>query len=324
MSDTALFATLGDPIHTGKVRNTYALPGHTDFLLVYASDRVSTHNVVHDSHVHSKGRILTALTIHWAYLLEDQLGINHHIVAYGPSIREYLPAGEYSDELLAQCLVVQRLQMKPYEFIFRRYLTGSLWNKFQSKGLPNPYTGTVLPGDPPLMTRFDELLFTPTEKSDVDDPVFSASVLEEHAEAVEMLTEVFLFAEEHLARSDIALVDGKFEVGTTEQDGLMLLFLADEILTPDSCRYTNLANIRIGEEPSWLDKQPLRDIAEAKWGNGEKTPLTFDPIVLRKAEALYHQIFQGITGHKLESYILEIWRGEKPWLEKTLKRDDHP
>jgi phosphoribosylaminoimidazole-succinocarboxamide synthase len=36
-------------IHSGKVRETYENPDNSNELLIVATDRVSTHDVVHDS-----------------------------------------------------------------------------------------------------------------------------------------------------------------------------------------------------------------------------------------------------------------------------------
>jgi phosphoribosylaminoimidazole-succinocarboxamide synthase len=130
------------PIHQGKVRDTYEIS--PELLLLMATDRISTHNIVHQNKVPDKGRVLTALTVFWLTEVFPQIGIlpeQYHLVAHGSAILEYLP-DNFTDnpgELIQRSLVVKKLQMYPIEFIYRAYLTGSLYKEYYSKGLPNPY-----------------------------------------------------------------------------------------------------------------------------------------------------------------------------------------
>lgn len=78
-------------IHQGKVRDTYALPGFPDKRLIYVTDRVSTHNVLHGSVVPDKGTILLAMTLFWEKLLKETKGTYTHTIATGRDIYRYLP-----------------------------------------------------------------------------------------------------------------------------------------------------------------------------------------------------------------------------------------
>ena len=55
-------------ISVGKVRHLFEIPGNDEHLLMVASDRLSTHDVIHDTEIPGKGEYLTALTIFWATL----------------------------------------------------------------------------------------------------------------------------------------------------------------------------------------------------------------------------------------------------------------
>ena len=63
-------------LYRGKTRDTYALP-NPELLLVVASDRLSTHNIVHESTVPGKGEVLTALSVFWFKHVLGQIGRAH-------------------------------------------------------------------------------------------------------------------------------------------------------------------------------------------------------------------------------------------------------
>lgn len=284
-------------IHQGKTRDTYRAG---DKRLVVASDRLSTHNVVHLSEVPRKGEVLTALTVFWLKQVLEPEGVIHHLKACGRKIYDHLPGkpSDYPADLHHRAIVVQDLAMLPVEMIFRNYLAGSLYDKFHAKKLANPY-GVVLPADMQLMKPFGLPVFTPTDKSETDDPLNAAAVNAQYPEAVEMARKAFILIGNYLRDRDMELVDSKFELGVDQTKGVVL---ADEIATPDSSRFTQLSLIKIGENPEWLDKQVARDEAEHIWGKGLKVPLQFDLDVVRHLTQTYHNVFGEITGVLLEEF----------------------
>lgn len=282
-------------VHQGKTRDTFELPDHPGLLLVVATDRVSTHNVVHTSTVPEKGYVLTALTVWWlANMLSD---MSHHLVAFGPGIAPYLPAGEYPEDLARRALVVRELTMYPVEFIWRRRLMGSLWKAYQ-RG-EDPY-GLNLPPGLSQYHRFAEPVFTPTDKSETDDPLPHECIRNRYAEAVELAKRAFLRAEAHAARFGLELVDTKLEFGVNPQTGEPTL--GDEILTTDSSRYVAQDDFAAGREPAWYDKQVLRDEAERQWAGGKKVPLTFSDEALRQVRHRSRLLFYVISSIPLDEF----------------------
>ena len=289
--------------HKGKVRDTYELSPRCDgissleLLLMVASDRVSTHNVLHTSIVPRKGQVLTALSLHWMKLLSEA-GFPHHMVASGEEIYKFLPGSrnDYPADLAFRAMVVKRLSMLPYELVLRRYLTGSLYELY--KRGEDPY-GIGLPSGLLKMCRFDNLLFTPTDKSETDDPVLSERVALKEFEAFDLARRVFLKIETELKRAGIVLVDSKLEIGCDEQG---MVCVGDEIVTPDSSRFVRAGDIVLGIDPPWLDKQGIRDAAEMMWSGGKKTPLVFPQEVIEDTTTRYMQAFEMITGRDLESF----------------------
>lgn len=285
-------------VHQGKVRDTFAIPDFPDLLLIVATDRVSTHNVVHGSVIPRKGEALTALTVFW--MAEQLKGIRTHLIAWGRDIYGYLPAvaGGYPADLHLRAIVVEKLEMFPVEFIFRSRMAGSLWKEYYKKGLPNPY-GLTLTAGLQLMSPFEETIFTPTDKSDVDDPLKAAEVIARYPEACAVAQEVYERGKNFAATKGIAIIDGKFEVGLTG-DGRVCL--ADECLTPDACRFVWADAVTVGQEPTWLDKQHLREEAERLWNGGKKVPLAFGTRVCAETSLRYSEIVGALTGRLLKEY----------------------
>lgn len=284
------------PWHQGKVRESY-LSSQGAYLAQVATDRVSTHNVVHESTVPDKGEVLTMLTIHWlTTVLKD---LPHALVAYGRSIYRHLPAGveEAYPDLHYRTLVMRKLNMVPVEFIYRRYLTGSLYKAYVAG--EDPY-GLSLPSGLVKMSRFRHLLFTPTNKSQTDKPVVAEVIATVYSDEHTLCRRAFLAVEEFLASLGIALVDSKMEVGLDPNGHLKL---ADELCTPDSSRFTRADKIIEGRDAPWIDKQILRDAAERTWGTGPKGALTFSSSIVNETGLAYQDLLRWVTG-RTHSY----WR----------------
>src|ERR1700686_3913845 len=102
-------------VGSGKVRELYALD--TDRLLLVASDRISTFDVVLPTEIPDKGRVLTGLSAYW-FSRTEHLGPNHLI-----AVRD--------DGRSTECT---RLEMLPIECVVRGYLAGSGWKDYLATG----------------------------------------------------------------------------------------------------------------------------------------------------------------------------------------------
>ncbi len=285
--------------HQGKVRDTYVIPDHPDKLLVVATDRISTHDVVHHNAVPGKGEILTAMTVFWQHCVFRN--IPTHIVVFGRDIYEYLPKDRvYPDNLHLRSIVVRKLEMIPFELIFRVRMAGSLWRAYR-EGKPNPY-GLVLPDGMQLMDQFAEPVFTPTEKSETDDPVASTLLTEDarYQGAVALALRAYNQGRLYAYGQGIEIIDAKFEVGL-DADGNPVL--ADEWLTGDCGRFVRSSDIRIGKEPPWMDKEIFRQEAALQWGpDGKKYPLVFPEEVVVAGTAAYREVFALPSRSTLEEF----------------------
>lgn len=287
------------PIHQGKVRDTFqtVVPGA---LLLVATDRISTHNVVHESIIPLKGQVLTALSVFWAHELCDNNSFPHHIIASGEEIYDFLPAGRsYPEDLHLRAIVVKKLRMAPIEFIFRRRMAGSLWSECYSQGIPNPY-GLDLPEGLKFMSPLEPEIFTPTDKSETDDPLNASAVRSAYEWHVDLAETLYRKGVEYALRRGIEVIDTKIEIGVDQYGDACI---GDEILTPDSSRFVQSADIKVGEEPPWADKQIVRKEAERLWGGKKKgSPLTFSDEIIDRTTETYLRIFRQLTGMSLGGF----------------------
>src|SRR5213083_1478131 len=95
-------------VASGKVREMYDLG---DDLLMVASDRISTYDVVHPTPIPDKGKVLTGISVLW-FGLTAGLVPNHCISAL-----DGVP-----EEVRGRALRVKRLKMLPVECIVRGYI----------------------------------------------------------------------------------------------------------------------------------------------------------------------------------------------------------
>jgi phosphoribosylaminoimidazole-succinocarboxamide synthase len=295
--------------HSGKVRETYENPLNERELFPYATDRFSTHNVVHLTPITHKGELLTALSVYWA--VEVLTDFDTHLLDFGKKIYDHLPKDRnYPDDFHLRTLAVRRREPELVEYVWRRYSTGSyakLLKKLKERRAAgeeaiDPYE-LDLPFDLPHLHRFDEPAFTPTDKSATDDPRSSPRTCIEYPASTVNSKRLFLVGEQHLHARGIALLDMKCEM-----DNGMLI---DEWLTGDCCRMvyeTDLASaIKNGMDPHWLDKEEGRQIAESKWGTGPRVPLTFSPEEVERIAGRYHEAFRTITGMTLDEFQSEYF-----------------
>src|SRR6059058_2641180 len=136
-------------VASGKVREIYDLG---DRLLLVASDRISTYDVVHPNPIPDKGKVLTGISAFW-FAKTGHIVPNHYI-----SATDGVP-----DEVRGRAMVVRKLDMLPVECIVRGYITGSGWKDYQATG---KVSGIELP---PGLRESEQLptpIFTPSTKAE--------------------------------------------------------------------------------------------------------------------------------------------------------------
>jgi phosphoribosylaminoimidazole-succinocarboxamide synthase len=278
-------------IASGKVREIYDFG---DTLLLVASDRISTYDVVHPTPIPDKGSVLTGLSTFW---FERTSGIvpNHLI-----SIADGLP-----EEARGRGMVVKRLNMLPVECVVRGYITGSGWKDYQATGA---VSGIELPPGLRESDRLPKPIFTPSTKAEVghDEAIdFEGAVkLIGDRELAERLQDtsiaVYEHAAEHARERGIILADTKFEFGL-DADGQ--LTLGDEVLTPDSSRFWPADQYQPGHGQPSFDKQFVRDWASSTgWGRNPPAPPIPEDVVARTREK-YVEAYERITGQSFDDWL---------------------
>ena len=279
-------------IASGKVREMYQLG---EEILMVASDRISTYDVIHPTPIPGKGAVLTGVSVFWFDLTSEI--VPNHLISYGDGVPE---------EVRGRALAVKRLEMVPIECVVRGYITGSGWSDYQRTGA---VCGIELPAGLLESEQLPEPIFTPstkaTEGHDMNiDHSGMVDILGGDEQLAARLREVsiavYSAAAEHARSRGIILADTKFEFGL-DQDGT--LTLADEVLTPDSSRFWPADGYEPGRPQPSFDKQYVRDWAA---GSGwDKTPPApaIPAEVVQRTQALYAEAYERITGEPLAAWL---------------------
>ncbi|OGR14054.1 MAG: phosphoribosylaminoimidazolesuccinocarboxamide synthase [Deltaproteobacteria bacterium RIFOXYB12_FULL_58_9] len=287
-------------ISRGKVRDNYDLG---DKILLVASDRLSAFDVVFKEGIPDKGRVLTHVSLFWV----DKLAAckPYHLVTanaadMGPKV------AARAAELNGRVMLAEKLEMIPVECVVRGHLVGSGWKDYKATG---KVCGHDLPAGMQQGDRFDEPLFTPSTKADMGDHDENISF----ERAVELVgsdiarelrdrsISIFKEAAAYARERSLILVDTKFEFGR-RADGTVVL--ADEVLTPDSSRYWDLAEAEAterGKTPPSFDKQVVRDYLETLNWNKQPPPPSLPTAIIDKTAGRYHELVERLTGSGLTS-----------------------
>jgi phosphoribosylaminoimidazole-succinocarboxamide synthase len=272
-------------VGSGKVRELYALDD--DRLLLVASDRISTFDVVLPTEIPDKGRVLTGLSAFW-FARTGSIVPNHLL-----GLRE--------DGRSTEC---RRLEMLPLECVVRGYITGSAWKDYQATGATS---GHELPTGLRDSDRLPEPIFTPSTKAveghdeNIDLGQAAELVGAERLREVERSSlELYRFAAEYALERGIIIADTKFEFGVDE-DGRLVL--ADEAFTPDSSRFWPADQYEAGRPQPSFDKQFVRDYCQSLgWDKTYPGPELPDDVVVG-TRARYVDAFERLSGFPFTHYV---------------------
>ncbi len=281
------------PAREGKVRSVYDLG---EYLIIVATDRISAFDVVLDSLVPDKGRILNRMSEFWFEFTRDIVP-NHMISTDTGAMPEFFRT-EYFRGRSMKC---RKLAMLPVECVVRGYLSGSGYASYKATG---KVAGIELPEGLKESDKLPEPIFTPSTKAEqgLHDEQVSfgecAEILEKlypgnglfYAEKIRDISiEIYKKCSAYALEKGIIIADTKFEFGLDENGEIVL---GDEVLTPDSSRFWQLEGYAPGgPEPSY-DKQYVRDWLKANPDSGYK--LTDE--VIEKTRDKYVEAYTKLTG----------------------------
>ncbi|MCD4657455.1 MAG: phosphoribosylaminoimidazolesuccinocarboxamide synthase [Planctomycetes bacterium] len=278
-------------VSSGKVRDIYELGEN---LLIVTTDRLSAFDVVLEQGLPGRGVILTQLSKFWFEKFADS--VKSHFISdtftdFGQNL------AEHKNTLKGRTMLVHKLKILPVECIVRGYLVGSGYKEYQETG---ELKGIKLPAGLEFGAKLPEPLFTPSTKAEQGDHDMNIS----YAEMIEIIgakkaeilreksLEIFKRGSDFAETKGIIIADTKFEFGTTETDEV---YLADEVLTPDSSRFWAVEDYSPGKSTPSFDKQIVRDyLASTDWDKNPPAP-ALPQNVIEKTAQKYREVFEKLT-----------------------------
>jgi phosphoribosylaminoimidazole-succinocarboxamide synthase len=272
-------------VGSGKVRELYALGD--DRLLLVASDRISTFDVVLPTEIPDKGRVLTGLSAFWFARTGDI--VDNHLLAVRDDARS---------------LECRRLEMLPIECVVRGYLAGSGWKDYQASG---DVCGHRLPEGMRESERLEKPIFTPATKAETghDENITREQAAElvgadRFAEVEAASLALYRFASDYAGERGIVIADTKFELGIDPEGRLVL---ADEAFTPDSSRFWPADSYEPGKPQPSFDKQFVRDYCETTgWDKTDPGPELPENVVAGTRQR-YVEAFERLTERSFDRYL---------------------
>ncbi|HZQ82189.1 MAG TPA: phosphoribosylaminoimidazolesuccinocarboxamide synthase [Gaiellaceae bacterium] len=272
---------------SGKVREIYALDDER--LLLVASDRISTFDVILPTEIPDKGRVLTGLSGFWFARTREI--VPNHLLA----LRD--------DGRSTEC---KRLEMLPIECVVRGYLSGSGWKDYKATG---EVCGHKLPEGLVESQQLPTPIFTPATKAQTghDENIDRAAAVElvgeDRFDEVEAVTlALYEHVSSYARERGIILADTKLEFGIDESGRLVL---GDEAFTPDSSRFWPADEYTPGATPPSFDKQFVRDYCESLgWDKTYPGPELPEDVVTG-TRARYVEAFEQLTGLSFDDYLAD-------------------
>ena len=120
------------PIYSGKVREIYDISDNN--LVIVTTDRISAFDNILPVLIKDKGIILNKISNFW--FDQTKTIVPNHIVDDNTA---NMPAFFQNEFFRERTVMVEKLNMLPFEFIVRGYLYGSMWKAYSSGGTPHKH-----------------------------------------------------------------------------------------------------------------------------------------------------------------------------------------
>ena len=275
--------------YVGKVPDVYVIDDK--YLVMVVSDRISAFDVVLPKGIPFKGQVLNQIAAKFLDATADILP-NWKIAVPDPMVT-----------------VGHKCEPFKVEMVIRGYLSGHAWREY--KAGKRTICGVEMPDGMVENQKFPHPIITPTTKAaeghdeDIskEEIIAQGIVSKEDYEKLEAYTHaIFQRGTEIAQKMGLILVDTKYEFG--KKDGI--IYLMDEIHTPDSSRYFYAEGYRErlekGEKQKQLSKEFVREwlMANGFQGQeGQQVPEMTEEIVNGITER-YIELYENIIGEKFE------------------------
>lgn len=274
--------------YIGKNADLYTCSGDEAKVLLVRSDRCSVFDIPLNLEIEGKGVWQTAISNSGAEFAK-KAGIRTAILS------------ETIDESLSiapRCQVMELCKpleaeiegdLVQFEFIFRNYLTGSLFEACQKGN--DPY-GLELANNLSQWHKFDTPIFTPTTKGIKDEPLNSSNVRKKFPDIISSMEKLFKDFTKYAEDNGIIVVDTKFEIFVNSKGEWVL---GDEVLTPESSRFIAKEDFDAKNYIS-MDKQILRNFAkENNWKEKAKDLKAGEKLDVEVPDSIKNEILKGIA-----------------------------
>ncbi len=271
-------------LRSGKVKDLYDA-GDGRILVVF-TDRLSAFDVLLADEVPHKGEVLCRLSAHGFSNCMERCIATHMLDIPDP-----------------EKMLVRKLDVVPVEVIGRNYVYGSYWKRHR-EGLVKLPKGT----EPILAAKLTEPVIEFTTKFELKDrPVEEREILDKGwltVEELDHVKRVALIINELMLkdceRAGFILADFKLEFGKDVENRI---YLIDEVETPDTCRFWDAYQYRLGRHQESFDKQVVRDYLERVhgWDKAQPKPGTkltqrlLPDEVIKETSERYIQAFERLT-----------------------------
>ncbi len=274
----------------GKVRDVYDLGQE---LLIIATDRISAFDFVLPTPIPDKGKILTQISSFFFDLTKDLLP-NHVLTT---DVDKY-PANlkPYKEIISGRSMLVKKAKRLDVECVVRGYLAGSGLKDYKKT---QAICGIKLPAGLVEGDKLPEDIFTPSSKAeqglhDENITMEEVEILVGQKLAIELKAKslaVYKKASDYARSKGIILADTKFEFGLLNNT----MIIIDEIFTPDSSRFWDLAAYKPGAPQPSYDKQFIRDYLESiNWDKQPPVP-TLPSEIIEKTREKYFEAYKRLT-----------------------------
>ena len=277
-------------VYHGKVRDVYSIS--SDKLIMVATDRISAFDVVLPEGIPYKGQMLNQIAAKFLDATND-ICPNWKLSTPDPMVT-----------------IGIRCEGFPVEMIVRGYLCGSAWRSYKNGA--REICGVKIPDGMRENEKFAEPIITPTTKAEQgahDEDISKEEIIaqglvspEDYAILEKYTLGLFMRGTEIAAERGLILVDTKYEFGKSNG----VIYLMDEIHTPDSSRYfySEGYNERFekGEPQKQLSKEFVREwlMDNGFQGKtGQQVP-EMTPAIVEGITDRYIELYEHITG---ESFI---------------------
>ena len=276
-------------VYNGKVRDVYNI--NDEFLTMIVTDRISAFDVVLPKGIPFKGQVLNQLAKKFLKSTEDIVP-NWMISSPDPNVT----IGHFCEPF-------------KIEMVIRGYLTGHAWRTYKSG--KREICGVKMPDGMVEHQKFPTPIITPSTKADFghDEDISRKDILtkgiveeKDYLKLEEYTRAIFQRGSEMADERGLILVDTKYEFGKKEG----IIFLIDEIHTPDSSRYFYKDGYQRRQENGEPQKQLSKEFVR-EWlmengfqgKDGQKIP-KMNKEFIESVSNRYIELFEKVSGTKFE------------------------